>query len=269
MVRAVFFDLDDTLVFTSDHDTRAYEAVAALFGAAGEDNDAILQGSSVNTADLVAEYKALLKATPWDTAYPNETCDVFSHRAGLWAQAITKQQKKDGCCSRLDDTAIFEMGKACQTCFDKTRMEEFPFVEGAVDMVRKLQQANLRTVVITNGHHVVQHEKLKACDATSVFQASDIIVGGDEVVAGRKEKPDKGIFEKACSIAGVDPSDAIHVGDSLSADVQGAINSNLKGSVWVNRHGKARKDGDPEPTATVANVTELAGVLASVFDVRL
>ena len=32
---------------------------------------------------------------------------------------------------------------------------------------------------------------------------------------------------------------------------------------------KARKDGDPEPTATVANVTELAGVLASVFDVKL
>ena len=40
------------------------------------------------------------------------------------------------------------------------------------------------------------------------------------VVPGRKEKPDAGIFLKACQLAGVDPSEAVHVGDSLTTDIQ-------------------------------------------------
>ena len=43
-------------------------------------------------------------------------------------------------------------------------------------------------------HTQIQHEKLKACKAADWFK--NIIVGGDEVVAGRKEKPDKAIFLK-------------------------------------------------------------------------
>ena len=38
--------------------------------------------------------------------------------------------------------------------------------------------------------------------------------------SGRKEKPDAGIFRKACEMAGVSPEEAVHVGDSLSTDVQ-------------------------------------------------
>ena len=46
-----------------------------------------------------------------------------------------------------------------------------------------------------------------------------ILVGGEEVLAGRKEKPDPGIFLKACELAGCTPAEAIHVGDSLTTDV--------------------------------------------------
>lgn len=257
-VRAVFFDLDDTLVLTSKHDRRAYEAVQ-------EKVAANVQG--VDTDALVAAFKADFGQTPWDPAYPAEKTSVFDHRASIWAAALKEQMKKG--CAAMDDAAIYELGKELQTCFDETRMADFPFDDGAADVVRKLQAKNVRTVVITNGHHVVQHAKLIACKATDLFDPNDIIVGGDEVVAGRKEKPDKGIFEKACTIAGVAPGEAVHVGDSLKTDVQGAINAQLGGSVWVNASGKARKDTDPVPTATIVAIKELESALASTFGLTL
>ena len=78
-----------------------------------------------------------------------------------------------------------------------------------------------------------------------------ILVGGEEVLAGRKEKPDPGIFLKACELAGCTPAEAIHVGDSLTTDVQGGINAGVRATVWINRHGKERPAGAAEPTFTV------------------
>ena len=50
----------------------------------------------------------------------------------------------------------------------------------------------------------------------------------------------------AAEALGVEPGDAWHVGDSLSADVAGANAAGL-GAVWLNRDGLVRRGGDPEP----------------------
>ena len=73
-----------------------------------------------------------------------------------------------------------------------------------------INSKGLEMCIITNGHHRVQRDKLEACSAYTLFE--NIIVGGEEVLAGRKEKPDRGIFMKACKYVGCLPSEAIHVG---------------------------------------------------------
>ena len=63
-----------------------------------------------------------------------------------------------------------------------------------------MRASGLHTVIITNGHADIQRTKLKACKAVDLFDG--IIVGGEEVLAGRKEKPHPSIFIAACKLAG-------------------------------------------------------------------
>ena len=75
--------------------------------------------------------------------------------------------------------------------------------------------------MITNGHHRVQRDKLAAVRAHELFpDPSAIIVGGEEVLRGGREKPSREIFLKACRVARCAPNEAAHVGDSLATDVQ-------------------------------------------------
>jgi FMN phosphatase YigB (HAD superfamily) len=108
-----------------------------------------------------------------------------------------------------------------EATFDGNRMGDFPFMPEVAGMLQHLASKNIAAVIITNGHHKVQRDKLAACDAAALFpEPAKVIVGGEEVLEGREEKPAVTIFAKACEAAGCTPEEAIHVGDSLATDVQ-------------------------------------------------
>lgn len=91
-----------------------------------------------------------------------------------------------------------------------------------------------------------------------------MIVGGDEVLAGRGEKPDPRIFARACELTGIPPEESIHVGDSLASDVRGALDAGLLAAVWVSPGGAAPPAEGPRPHHTVASVAQLPAVLAAL-----
>jgi len=57
---------------------------------------------------------------------------------------------------------------------------------------------------------------------------------------------------------------AIHIGDSLPADVQGAINAKLAAAILVNRWHKKLPRAGPYPTHIVEHVTELPKILRAL-----
>jgi len=244
-LKAVFFDLDDTLVLTSEHDKRAFRAVQERAAAevAGLDVEALLAG-----------FKRRFKKTPWDEEYKVE---VTEWRAGLWAEALTEA-------AGTEQERAAAVGATLQEVFDSTRLSAFPFVEGVEELIAEIARRGLTPVIITNGHHKVQRDKLAACDAARLFE--HIIVGGEEVLAGRPEKPAEGIFLKACELAQCAPAEALHVGDSLGTDVQGAINAGLKASVWVHPAAPAAPEPGPQPTFTVRVVTDLVQAVLDQLD---
>lgn len=61
-------------------------------------------------------------------------------------------------------------------------------------MVELLTQQGYRLVVITNGHHLIQRQKVESCRAGRLFQ--HILVGGEEILEGRHEKPHPLIFQR-------------------------------------------------------------------------
>jgi putative hydrolase of the HAD superfamily len=70
-------------------------------------------------------------------------------------------------------------------------------------------------------------------------------------------KPDTAIFLAACKELGVDPEDAVYVGDDVLLDVQGAQRAGMR-AVWMNRTGSSKHlEHDVVPDAIVADFHEL------------
>ncbi|HXV37799.1 MAG TPA: HAD family hydrolase [Myxococcota bacterium] len=78
-------------------------------------------------------------------------------------------------------------------------------------------------------------------------------------------KPRAEIFEAVLSKLGVEPGDALHVGDSLSADVCGAASLGIK-TAWITRRvadpqAALRGYAGPAPDRVIADLAEIAGLL--------
>jgi putative hydrolase of the HAD superfamily len=82
--------------------------------------------------------------------------------------------------------------------------------------------------VISNGNVERQKAKLSRTDILDRF---DVVVIS---AAYGYAKPDSRIFDTACELAGELPSDCIHIGDNLEADIRGAAAVGIS-PIWVNR----------------------------------
>ncbi|KAI3437732.1 hypothetical protein D9Q98_000180 [Chlorella vulgaris] len=238
-VKAVFFDLDDTLVLTEDADKEAFCRVAALA------EELLPPGTSGK--QLIDDWRPLFHASPW---CPEGKVEVEAWRAQLWLQAMARQGHEDAAAATL-----------LQQCFSGTRLERYRFGPGVEEMVQLLHSCGLATAVITNGHRVVQRLKLEACGAARLFQHR-MLVGGEEVAVGcGHEKPHPAIFHKACGLVGCLPEEALHVGDSLIADVGGALQAGLAGAIWINRGGARQLPEGMQAAAVLSSVLELPSAL--------
>lgn len=120
---------------------------------------------------------------------------------------------------------------------------------GAEEMLAAVS-ARLPIVVLTNGITVIQRARLARTPLSRFFSR---VVISQEVGAA---KPDPRIFE--IGLDGVDPSDALMIGDSLASDVLGAARAGVD-SCWFNPKGKPRPV-TPAPTYEVAALTECIGI---------
>ena len=55
-------------------------------------------------------------------------------------------------------------------------------------------------------------------------------------------KPHRAIFEKALEMAGIDPADAVHIGDSMISDVEAAVSVGIT-PIYLSRKEKKQIEG--------------------------
>lgn len=89
--------------------------------------------------------------------------------------------------------------------------------DGTIEILEYLN-SKYKLHIITNGFHFVQDKKLKNAKIDHYFQT----VTNSEV-AGAK-KPNEIIFEHAITLAKATKENSIMIGDSIEADVHGALN---------------------------------------------
>jgi putative hydrolase of the HAD superfamily len=197
VVRAVFLDVDDTLV--------DYEAAAAqsFHRVLGPDADYDLWSSLDHYERFLAGelgFQAMRDVRMVDyLALIGRSADV--------SRAVEIERE------RFDGLADF-----------------YALYDDVLPVLTELRTRGLQLGLITNNEADHQWAKIRAVGLDQLVDA--VAISGEVGVA----KPDRRIFDHACAQLGVSPAEALHVGDNFYADVRGAHGAGLR-AVWLNRVG--------------------------------
>ncbi|PCR89350.1 HAD family hydrolase [Natrinema ejinorense] len=138
----------------------------------------------------------------------------------------------------LADTDSDADPAAVATAYRETIADDLEALPGIESMLAALRE-EYRVGLLTNGPVRAQRDKLETLGWEGTFDAA-LVTG--ELEAG---KPDPRAFEAIAAELGVDPADAVYVGDEVEADVRGATDAGMAAI-------QVLLDGGPDPDPRAA-----------------
>ena len=225
----LFFDLDHTLW---DFDANARLTLHELY------HGHQLETKGVQDFDLFHKNYILHNNHLWEK-YRNGLLKVDDLR---WKRmALTLLDFKIG-----DEMLARTLGD-CFLDLLPSRTLLFPF---AIEMLEYLTDKGYDLHLITNGFEKTQHCKLKHSGLDRFFKEVITSEGSNSI------KPKKEIFEYAFKRTNSSPQKSIMIGDSIDADIQGAINAGID-QVYVNH---LKETVTIQPTFTIYSLGELKDI---------
>lgn len=230
-IRAVFFDLYDTLIgFDPPREVIQGRAMEP-FGMAS-DKDGFDAGYALADA-LMAEQTA---QAPLSALSPEAQSDFFAH----YEQLVLR-----GAGHEVDLETAGDVWRS-------VRKQEYGFAlyDDVTPVLDGLRSAGFVVGVVTNMSRPGEDVASSMGFSSNVdFTLSSMDVGAS--------KPDPKMFRAALSRAGVEPAQAAHVGDQLETDIDGARSAGIN-PILIDRHSAA-VDYDACPRITT--MAELPAVL--------
>ena len=121
------------------------------------------------------------------------------------------------------------------------------------DLLAYLSQ-NYKIGIVTNGLAKVQNKRIRNSKVSSYFE--HVIISGEINLA----KPDRKIFDYTLDLFNhTDRSSVLMIGDKLSSDILGGLNSKID-TCWFNSD-KSINNLDINPTFEINNLSELKNIL--------
>jgi|ERR1700733_13162897 len=205
MLKAVLFDLDDTLF---DHRHSSREALSVL-------QSEYLEIGGVNMDELEAANLEILNSIHVEVLAGTITPDqAREKRFGI----ILAKYGVVASSEKLRDLAVHYRSK-----YQLSRRA----VPGAKELLHALRHRSLKTAIISNNLVEEQMDKLQHCELLNLLDSLTI---SEE--AGFA-KPDPRIFEIALDRLQCKPDESIMIGDSWENDILGARNAGIS-SIWYN-----------------------------------
>jgi putative hydrolase of the HAD superfamily len=121
--------------------------------------------------------------------------------------------------------------------------------QGLLELLDALVQSRIALGVVSNGRSSVQNRKIDALGIRWNMKA--IVISEEAGVA----KPGPEIFMRALNLVGVQPSEALFVGDNPVADIVGAQDVGIP-AVWL-RNGRTWRENDVRPAREIDSLLEL------------
>src|SRR3954468_21769712 len=228
MTRAVFFDVDYTLIYPGPtFQGEGYQRFCAAHG---------IEVEPSRFAAAVREASSIL-VDDQEHVYDEELFVRYTRR-------IIEEMGGTG--ERLDACAreVYAEWAACQ---------HFELYDDVAGVLREISEAGIRIGLISNSHRCL-------ASFQSHFELQGLISAAVSSSEHGFMKPHPSIFSAALQLVNVAPADAVMVGDSLRHDVEGAIRAGMRG-ILLHRGdtpiGRAAELGVP----VIKTLRELPGLL--------
>lgn len=233
MLKAIFFDIDDTLYSTTKF---ADDARRASIDAM------ITMGLKIDPEE---GYRELV-----------EVITEFSSNYGAHYDKFLSRIPPDA----MQNTNPSLLVAAAVVAYHETKFRELSAYEDVTTVMKLLsEKTDLVLGIISSGLRVKQAEKLIRLGVWR-FIHPDAVFITDAVGIG---KPNPKLYLRACDSVGANPSEAMHVGDHPLNDIDPA-NAIGMISVWSKREGKhIDQQGKTDPDHVIFNFWDLLDLLQS------
>lgn len=256
-IRAVIFDLDDTVVVEKASAEAAFLAACELARSEyGLDPKALHETVRRTCRELwhassTHPYCKEIGISSWEGMWarfdgddPNlKNLRKFApvYRIQSWVNALAEFDIVDlSLSAELADAFCIERRKH-HIVFDDVR--------AVLDELQK----KYKLAIISNGAPDLQREKLAGSGVGAYFEA--VVISGEHGTG----KPDAKLFEIVLEHLDVETHEAIVIGNSRNTDILGAQNAGVK-SVWLNRDN-SDYESDVVADFEIASLDELGGIL--------
>lgn len=259
MIKAVFFDLDDTLLWDEKSVSETFAAVCSRAEQKyGVDAKQLEEAVRREARKLYESYETypftqMIGINPFEALWADFSEIVHEQFGKL--NKLAPDYRRNAWTNGLKAVGIddSEYGKHLSDLFHAERRKR-PFVYDDTFTVLEQLKNNYRLLLLTNGDPSLQKEKISGVEKlSSYFQ--HIIISGEF----GKGKPDPSIFQHALNLMDVDAEEAVMVGDKLSTDILGASRTNIR-TVWVNRK-QLERSADVVPDYEIHKLSGLLTIL--------
>jgi HAD superfamily hydrolase (TIGR01662 family) len=228
MIRAVFFDVDFTLIYPGPtFQGEGYQRFCASHGIQVDParfRDAVIAASVILNDEQELRYN--------DEVFVRYTRRILEVMGGT-GDAL------DACAAE-----IVREWAACQHFF---------LYDDVTPVLEELDARGVKVGLISNSHRCLasfqQHFELHGLIAAAISSSEHGFL-----------KPHPSIFEAALRLVGVPAEDAVMVGDSPAHDIEGALRVGMRG-VLVRRAEDGTSHVDPAGVPVIRSLTELPALL--------
>lgn len=263
-IRAILFDLDDTLAVDEavSHESFAHVATIASKNF-GVDEAVFARDAMAIARDLWASgecrpYCREIGISAFEClwgGFSGESPELSALRG--WAQAYRKEVFQATLKRQCVEFST-EAPEMLSAEFSASRRARQRLMPKAREIITGLATTH-RLGLLTNGAPDLQREKIEASGLGSMFHA--IAISGEHGIG--KPKPE--IFHHLLGELGVAPLEALMVGNSLERDITGARNAGVC-SIWIKVPG-SEEHADVAPDHTITCLDEIPRILGQ-FDLQ-
>lgn len=243
-IKAVYFDLDDTLCGYWDASKLAMRQAFAEHGPEGVSVEQMV----LHWADAFREFAPQLREL-----------GLFERYLETGEPTRTEQMRRTLALAGVIDE---ERAKALSETYMRRRDANLRLFHDAIDVLENLSK-RYPLGLITNGPADVQRQEVETLKIAHYFQ--NIFIEGEM----KEGKPSPAVFARAANAVSCQPEEVLMVGNSFAHDVAAALNCGWH-AIWVRRASdvapsskgvEEMPEGAPIPDAIIQNLSELFDLL--------
>jgi putative hydrolase of the HAD superfamily len=237
-MKAILFDLDDTLFSTTEFAKKARaNAIDAM----------IEVGINATHQEIHDELMEVIR----------EFGSNYAEHFNKLLQRLPPHQRKDV------NPAVVVAAGVC--AYHDTKFEHLKAFPDVKPFLKALTKARMRTAVVTHGWTTKQAEKLVRLGLVPLFGPRDVYISDQVGIA----KPNPKLYQLVLRELGLLPSETMYVGDNLAHDIAPPRSIGMH-TAWINRAAKPDQDVEAAaPEFIVKDFRELAAILRERFGVPI